>query len=149
MPIHSIKLSGPPTQAPTTINEHYCDLLTGEFYLAKGISSAADWVKLRDEDQTVDVADITGLGNSAILDVGTTAGTVAAGNHTHTNATQSVAGFMSPTDKARLDAMGSGYQRQIIDFDIVLEDGDSLLRGITRITTGSIRIKTGALLRII
>jgi hypothetical protein len=45
-----------------------------------------------------------GLGNSATLNTGTTAGTVAEGNHTHSNATSTVAGFMSTTDKSKLDA---------------------------------------------
>ena len=45
-----------------------------------------------------------GLGNSATLNTGTTAGTVAEGSHTHSNATTTVAGFMSTTDKSKLDA---------------------------------------------
>lgn len=45
-----------------------------------------------------------GLGTAATLNTGTTAGTVAEGNHTHSNATSTVAGFMSTTDKSKLDA---------------------------------------------
>ena len=45
-----------------------------------------------------------GLGNSSTLNTGTAAGTVATGDHTHSAATTSVAGFMSTTDKAKLDA---------------------------------------------
>jgi hypothetical protein len=46
-----------------------------------------------------------GLGNSATLNVGTTAGTVAEGNHTHATATTVTDGFMSAADKAKLDAI--------------------------------------------
>ena len=38
-------------------------------------------------------------------DFGTTAGTVAEGDHSHANATQSVAGFMSSEDKIVLDEL--------------------------------------------
>ncbi len=46
---------------------------------------------------------ITGLGNAAKMNTGTTAGTVAAGNHSHGAATQSAAGFMSAIDKKNHD----------------------------------------------
>jgi len=49
------------------------------------------------------------LGGAAALNVGTTAGTVAAGDHTHADATTSVPGFMAATDKARLDGLRSGH----------------------------------------
>ena len=49
-----------------------------------------------------------GLGGSATLNVGTTAGTVAAGNHTHANATSSTDGFMSAADKTKLDGIRKG-----------------------------------------
>ena len=45
-----------------------------------------------------------GLGNSATLNTGTASGTVATGDHTHSAATTSLAGFMSTTDKSKLDA---------------------------------------------
>lgn len=52
------------------------------------------------------------LGGAAALNVGTTAGTVAAGNHTHSSATTSVAGFLSASDKTKLDGLRSGpYSR--------------------------------------
>lgn len=60
---------------------------------------------------TGDYDDLTNkpdLGDAAFLDVGTGAGDVAAGNHTHSNATTSVAGFMSASDKAKLDGIASG-----------------------------------------
>lgn len=62
--------------------------------------AAADYTKTAD------------LGDAALLDVGTTAGTVAAGDHTHADATTSVPGFMSAADKAKLDDLRSGpYSR--------------------------------------
>lgn len=62
--------------------------------------AAADYTKTAD------------LGDAALLDVGTTAGTVAAGDHTHADATTSVPGFMSAVDKAKLDGLRSGpYSR--------------------------------------
>ena len=48
-----------------------------------------------------------GLGAVATMNTGTTAGTLAEGNHTHTAATSSIAGFMSTTDKSKLDAATS------------------------------------------
>ena len=45
-----------------------------------------------------------GLGSAAALNIGTTAGTLAEGNHTHTAATSLSGGFMSTTDKSKLDA---------------------------------------------
>lgn len=57
---------------------------------------------------TVPVARISGLGNCATLNVGTTSGTVAAGDHTHANATTSAAGFMSAADKTKLDGIRKG-----------------------------------------
>jgi hypothetical protein len=48
-----------------------------------------------------------GLGNSATLNTGTASGTVATGDHTHSAATTSLAGFMSTTDKTKLDGATS------------------------------------------
>ena len=48
-----------------------------------------------------------GLGNAATLNVGTTAGTVAAGDHTHAAATGAAAGIMSAADKTKLDGLGT------------------------------------------
>lgn len=48
-----------------------------------------------------------GIGSAATLNIGTTAGTLAEGNHTHTAATSSSAGFMASTDKSKLDAATS------------------------------------------
>lgn len=48
-----------------------------------------------------------GLGNSATLNTGTSAGTVAAGDHTHSDATTSVAGFFSASDKTKLDGIAA------------------------------------------
>src|SRR5690606_23759615 len=56
-------------------------------------------------DTAVQPAD---LGDSAGLNVGTTAGTVAAGNHTHPAATTTVPGFMSAADKVKLNGIASG-----------------------------------------
>lgn len=43
----------------------------------------------------------------SIRAIGTTATTAAAGNHTHSNVTTTVAGFMSNTDKVKLDGIAS------------------------------------------
>lgn len=48
------------------------------------------------------------LGGAAALNVGTTAGTVAAGDHTHGDATTLAAGFMAATDKSKLDGIEIG-----------------------------------------
>ena len=48
-----------------------------------------------------------GLGAVATMNTGTTAGTVASGDHTHTVATSGANGFMSTTDKSKLDAATS------------------------------------------
>lgn len=48
-----------------------------------------------------------GLGNSATLNTGTTSGTVATGDHTHSAATTSAAGFLSTADKIKLDGATS------------------------------------------
>ena len=45
-----------------------------------------------------------GIGSAGALNIGTTAGTLAEGNHTHTAATSLSGGFMSTTDKSKLDA---------------------------------------------
>ena len=50
----------------------------------------------------------TARGDAASKNVGTGANDVAAGNHTHSSATQSVAGFLSTTDKTKLDGIASG-----------------------------------------
>ena len=56
---------------------------------------------LREDATWVDL----GLGNAATKDVGTTVGTVAAGNHTHADASGANDGFMSVADKEKLDAL--------------------------------------------
>ena len=48
-----------------------------------------------------------GIGAVATMNTGTTAGTVASGDHTHTVATSGANGFMSTTDKSKLDAATS------------------------------------------
>ena len=48
-----------------------------------------------------------GIGSAAALNIGTTAGTLAEGDHTHTVATSGANGFMSTTDKSKLDAATS------------------------------------------
>jgi hypothetical protein len=49
-----------------------------------------------------------GLGGAATLSVGATVGTVAAGDHGHSDATTSAAGFMAPSDKTKLDGVATG-----------------------------------------
>lgn len=81
---------------------------------ANGLFSAADKRKLDGvqagaknytHPATHPVSMITGLGNAAKLNTGTTAGTVAAGNHSHGTATQTAAGFMSVADKKKVDTI--------------------------------------------
>ena len=48
-----------------------------------------------------------GLGTVATLNAGTTAGTVATGDHTHADATISGSGFMSAADKTKLDGIAT------------------------------------------
>jgi len=48
------------------------------------------------------------LGDAAYLGLGTTANSVAAGNHGHSTATTSSNGFMSSGDKSKLDGIASG-----------------------------------------
>jgi hypothetical protein len=50
---------------------------------------------------------ITGLGNAATKNVGTTASDVSAGNHTHPAVTQSTPGRMSAPDKTKLDSLST------------------------------------------
>ena len=52
----------------------------------------------------------TALGTASSKNVGTGANDVAAGNHTHSAATQSVAGFLSTTDKTKLDGIATGAE---------------------------------------
>lgn len=90
-------LSGIPILAPVATSGSYTDL-TGRPTLATVATSGS-------------YTDLTGkptFGDSYSLNVGTTAGTVAAGNHTHSNATTGSAGFMSATDKSKLDGVASG-----------------------------------------
>ena len=55
----------------------------------------------------VAATNVTGLGDAATRDVGIGSGEVAAGNHTHSAATTSAAGFLSTTDKTKLDSYPS------------------------------------------
>lgn len=66
-------------------------------------------------EDAADYAKTADLGNSAGLNVGTTAGTVAAGDHTHAAATTSVAGFMSAADKTKLNGIEAGAQVNAVD----------------------------------
>ncbi|MDF2984874.1 MAG: hypothetical protein K0R50_384 [Eubacterium sp.] len=50
------------------------------------------------------------LGASAFKNVGTGANDVAAGDHVHSSATTSTSGFMSSTDKSKLDGIAAGAQ---------------------------------------
>ena len=62
-------------------------------------------------------ADWETLQAAAFLDVGTTTGTVAAGNHAHAVATETTNGFMSATDKTALDALApSSMQAENYNF---------------------------------
>lgn len=51
---------------------------------------------------------ITDKGDAAAKNTGTGAGEVAAGNHSHGNASTGAAGFMSAADKAKLDGVAAG-----------------------------------------
>lgn len=50
------------------------------------------------------------LGDSATKNVGTGSNQVSAGNHAHSDATQSVAGFLSASDKTKIDGIASGAE---------------------------------------
>lgn len=65
-------------------------------------------------EDAADYAKIADLGNAAALNVGTTAGTVAAGDHTHAAATTSDAGFMSAADKTKLNGIEAGAQANTV-----------------------------------
>ena len=52
----------------------------------------------------------TSRGDAASKNVGTGANDVAAGNHTHSAATTSVAGFLSTSDKTKLDSVAGGAE---------------------------------------
>ena len=54
------------------------------------------------------LADVTDAGGAAALNVGSTAGTVAAGDHGHADATTGAAGFMSAADKTKLNGVATG-----------------------------------------
>lgn len=67
------------------------------------------------------------LGDSAGLNVGTTAGTVAAGNHTHPAATTTVPGFMSAADKVKLNGIAAGAEVNVnADWDATSGDAEIL-----------------------
>lgn len=81
------------------------------YVVRSGNSRKAAFPALADVATSGDYYDLDNtptLGSAAALDVGTTAGTVAAGNHTHAGATTSAAGFMSETDKQKLDGIEAG-----------------------------------------
>lgn len=69
---------------------------------------------------------LANLGDSSALNVGTTADTVAAGDHTHDDATTSEPGFLSAADKTKLDGLGDGAQVVSIapGFGISVDDDD-------------------------
>jgi hypothetical protein len=74
-------------------------------------------------------------GGAALLDVGTAAGTVAAGDHTHANAVASgAAGFLSGTDKAKLDGIEAGAD--VTDAANVAAAGAAMLNTENQALTG-------------
>jgi hypothetical protein len=87
---------------PTTTGNNHIPTagVSGEFvkWASDGTGS---WVSITSSD-------VSGLGNSATLDTGTTAGTVAAGDHGHNDATISAPGYMSGADKTKLDGISAG-----------------------------------------
>lgn len=64
----------------------------------------ADWNATSGDAQILNKPN---LGGAAVLSVGTTAGTVAAGDHSHDTATTGAAGFMSAADKTKLDELSN------------------------------------------
>ena len=62
-------------------------------------------------------SDVSGLGNSATLDTGTTVGTVATGDHGHDDATTSIDGYISGADKTKLDNNASNANEYIHPID--------------------------------
>ncbi len=65
--------------------------------------NAADAFARANHTGTQPLSTISDVGAAAALNVGATAGTVAAGDHTHPAATPSTPGFMSAEDKTKLD----------------------------------------------
>jgi hypothetical protein len=63
-------------------------------------------------------------GDAAGKNVGTGANDVAAGNHTHSAATQSVAGFLSAADKTKLDGVAAGAEVNV-NADWTASSGDA------------------------
>lgn len=81
-------------------------------------------------------------------DIGTGAGQVAAGDHTHPNATPSVAGFLSASDKTKLDGIATGATANSTDAQLrdrsthtgtqtasTISDFNSAARGAISLTT--------------
>lgn len=68
----------------------------------------------------------TATGGGLVVTLGTTANTAAEGNHTHSEATASAAGFLSSTDKAKLDAMSAALQ---VEQAIQFHAADYLIQG--------------------
>lgn len=91
---------------------------------ATGTAAAAITAHVALSDPHTQYALESSLGAAALLGVGTTAGTVAAGNHTHSDATTGAAGFMSSTDKTKLDGIAAGAEVNV-NADWSSSGGDS------------------------
>lgn len=82
--------------------------------------------------------------NGLFVLTGTTANTIAAGDHTHSNATTSAAGFMSSADKVKLNALGGQAFISNVDdsFSINLYVSSGILTAAVRIGVGLVQGET-------
>jgi hypothetical protein len=84
------------------------------------------------------VRTLLGLGAAALLNTGTSAGTVATGDHTHALATVSSSGFMSATDKTTLNTASSDATEAVGVTRRVFNDLSGLLASTTSFSVGTL-----------
>jgi hypothetical protein len=82
-------------------------LSTATLALALNQSNVLSGVVRCDPNPPAGTAPLTVGANGLYLQLGTTASTAAAGNHSHNTATEDSNGFMSAADKAKLDGLGN------------------------------------------
>src|SRR5690606_11230655 len=84
------------------------------------ISADVDWGDVGDKPAVIAAGVDAAAARAAIgagtsnLALGTTGSTAAAGDHTHTAATTSAAGFMSASDKTKLDGIDAGANLGVV-----------------------------------
>ncbi len=75
---------------------------------------------------TIPHTNISGLGSAATLSVGTITGTVASGDHTHSSASGISNGFMTSSDKIKLDSIAYGAATNQNAFSFVQAGGTTV-----------------------